>query len=423
MTVFEIITLLVVITAIFGFINIKFLKLPATIGLMLISIVFTNGILLAAKYFPSIGTMAQSFVGEIDFKTVLIDVMLCFLLFAGALHLDIKKLKSLLWPVLSMASLGVIMSMFITGWLVFIVFGWLGIDPPFIQCLLFGAIIAPTDPIATLGILKQVNVPKKLELKIASESLFNDGLGVVAFLTVLGIASTSGGSFSVFDIGTLFVEEVIGGAVLGLVLGYGCYYLMKLIEDYEVEVMLSIALVMGGYVLASKLHFSGPLTVVVAGILIGNKARSEAMEDEVRNYMDKFWELLDLMLNSFLFVLIGFEFINLTLNPIWIYGGLCAIVITLLARFLSILGPVRFFSKKRDFLPHTATIMTWGGLRGGLSLALVLSISESLNRDLWLTVCYTVVLFSIVVQGLTIKPLVKRLILSKIKGLKKSDKE
>ncbi len=413
MTVFEIITLLVVITAIFGFINIKWLKLPATIGLMLISIVFTNGVLLASKFFPAIGEMAHGFINNIDFKTVLIDVMLCFLLFAGALHLDIKKLRNLLWPVLSMASLGVVGSMFITAVLTYGVFGLLGLDVPFIQCLLFGAIIAPTDPIATLGILKQVNVPKKLELKIASESLFNDGLGVVAFLTVLGIATTGGASFSMLEVGELFFTEAVGGCVLGLGLGYACFWLMSLIEDYEVEVMLSIALVMGGYVLASKLHFSGPLTVVVAGILIGNKARSEAMEDEVRNYMDKFWELLDLMLNSFLFVLIGFEFINLTLNAVWIYAGLCAIVITLLARFISIVGPVRFFSKKRDFLPHTATIMTWGGLRGGLSLALVLSISENLNRELWLTVCYTVVLFSIVVQGLTIKPLVKKLILNK----------
>jgi len=281
-------------------------------------------------------------------------------------------------------------------------------DVAFIYCLLFGALISPTDPIAVLGILKKANVPKKLETKIVGESLFNDGIGVVVFLTIYNIAQSGAGKISVSDVAFLFVEEVFGGIILGLILGWITYRLLKSIDNYEIEVIITLAMVMGGYLLASKIHFSGPLTMVVAGLVVGNDTiRESSMSEITEQYVDKFWELIDVFCNAILFVLIGLEMLILAYDQDYFFIGIITIGVVLLARYISLLLPVKLFSKKLDFVKNTNLIMTWGGLRGGISIALALSLADYMYRDLFLMITYIVVVFSILVQGLTVGKLVK----------------
>jgi CPA1 family monovalent cation:H+ antiporter len=284
----------------------------------------------------------------------------------------------------------------------------MGLDISFIYCLLFGALISPTDPIAVLGILKKAGVPKKLEAKIVGESLFNDGVGVVIFLTIFQIAALQSGHIEVLDIATLFGQEVIGGIILGLLLGWVTYRLMRSIDDYDIEVIITLAAVMGGTVIAHKFHLSAPLAMVTAGLIVGNDTvRDSAMSKITENYVDKFWELIDILLNTILFVLIGMEMLVLTTKGEYIFAGLLAIPIILLCRYASLLLPINFFKKKLDFVPKTNLIMTWGGLRGGISIALALGLTEAMHRDLFLVITYIVVVFSIIVQGLTVGKLVK----------------
>ena len=462
--IFEICSIVIVLSAMFGYVNVKFLKLPNTIGLTIVAIAFT-GFLFASTYFTEFFLdAAENLISQIDFETVLLDVMLGFLLFAGALHTNFDQLRVQRWPVLVFSTIGVLASTFICATLVYFVFGLIGIQTHYIHCLLFGALISPTDPIAVLGILKQAGVPKILETKIVGESLFNDGVGVVVFLTIFSIAS--GGihrdgdelptsqlnrnvpiklvavdssddqtmkaptitatteltekkhdrppptkSNRAISVIKLFGTEVLGGLLLGLILGYGTFFLLRSIDDYEIEVLITLACVMGGYSLASAFHLSAPLAMVVAGLIVGNDTvRGTAMSQQTELYVNKFWELIDIMLNAVLFVLIGLEILILNVTEQYLFAAGIAIVIVLVSRFLSLLIPVRFFAKKLDFVPHTATIMTWGGLRGGISIALALSLSGSMNRDLFLTVTYAVVIFSIVVQGLTVGPLARKLI-------------
>jgi len=280
----------------------------------------------------------------------------------------------------------------------------------YIYCLLFGALISPTDPIAVLGILKDANAPKKLETKIVGESLFNDGVGVVVFIVLFKIAQQGIDSMSFGDVGLLFIEEVIGGIVLGLVAGWGAFRLMKVIDHYETEVIITLALVMGISALAHYLHVSGPLAVVVAGIFLGNKAPKIAWSETTHVYVDKFWELLDVLLNAILFVLIGLELLVISMNGDYLIFGLIAIPIALFARYIALAGPVKLFEKKLDFIPKTNLIMTWGGIRGGISIALALSLEPQMERELFLTVTYVIVVFSIIAQGLTIGNLVKRVL-------------
>jgi len=408
MELFTVITILVVFSAVFGYINERFLKMPNTIGLMSITIAFTL-ILIGISYFDdTLLEKEKQFILSIDFQAVLLDVMLSFLLFAGALHTNFQQLKVQRKPILTFATFGTITSTFIIGVFIYCLLQVINLEVDFIYCLLFGALISPTDPIAVLGILKKVGAPKKLETKIVGESLFNDGVGVVIFLTIYQIAK-GGNDFELGHIAELFLVEVIGGIALGLVLGWVTYRLLKSINDYDIEVIITIALVMGGTVIAQKLYLSAPLAMVTAGLLVGNDTNREAsMSGITEQYVDKFWELVDILLNTILFVLIGMEMLILTFDKNYILAGLLAIPLLLFARYLSLMLPIKIFAKKLDFVPNTNIIMTWGGLRGGISIALALSLTQEMHRDLFLVITYIVVVFSIIVQGLTVGKIIKR---------------
>lgn len=417
MDYFVIASILVFISAFFGYLNVRFIKLPNTIGLTVITILFTLGVF-ALSYFDDTLLNAERYIiTHIDFRSVLLDIMLSFLLFAGALHTDLQKLRELRWPILTFATFGVLVSTFLVGTIIYFMLQGIGLEVQFINCLLFGALISPTDPIAVLGILKKANVPKKLEIKIVGESLFNDGVGVVIFLTIFGIASGSSGDFSMTNVLTLFIHEVGGGLLWGAILGWITVRLMKSIDDYDIEVIITLATVMTGTIVAQYLHISAPLAMVVAGLMVGgNTARKMAMSELTENYVDKFWELIDILLNTLLFVLIGMELLVLDLEPEFVLAGLLAIPIALICRYASLVIPVNVFAKRLDFVPNTNLIMTWGGLRGAISIALALGLTYEMHRELFLVMTYVVVIFSIIVQGLTVGKLVKKL-RRKISGL------
>lgn len=410
MDFYAIATILIVLSAIFGYINVKFLELPNTIGLMLITIVFTLVVLGISYFDTTLLDKERELIGSIDFGKLLLDVMLSFLLFAGALHTNFQQLKIQRKPILAFATIGTFISTFLVGIFVFYGLKIINLPTDFIYCLLFGALISPTDPIAVLGILKKVGAPKKLETKIVGESLFNDGVGVVIFITIYGIASTGMEHFSLAHTGLEFIKEVGGGLLLGGILGYLTYVLLKSINDYDTEVIITIAAVMGGTLLAQYLHISAPLAMVVAGLIVGNDTvRQSSMSEVTEQYVDKFWELVDVLLNTVLFVMIGMELLVLTFEKEYFLAGILAIPAILFARYLSLLLPIKFYKKKLDFIKNTNAIMTWGGLRGGISIALALSLTDAMHKDLFLVMTYTIVVFSIIGQGLTVGKLIKKL--------------
>ena len=409
MDYYTITAILTVLTALFGYINVRFFKLPITIGLMIITLLFTIILVLIGQFDDTLLLTEKAFITSIDFETVLLDIMLSFLLFAGALHTNFDQLRVQRGPVLVFATLGVLASTFLVGIFMFYLLKLIGSDVPFIYCLLFGALISPTDPIAVLGILKKAGVPKKLETKIVGESLFNDGVGVVVFLTIFSIAK-SPTAVEPIEIIELFGIEVIGGIALGVALGWITYRLLKSINSYEIEVIITLATVMGGTVLAHKWHMSAPLAMVAAGLIVGHDTvRNSAMSEITETYVDKFWELIDVLLNTLLFVMIGMEMLVLTFELNYIIAGLLSIPLVLLCRYLSLWLPVKFFAKRLDFVPKTTFIMTWGGLRGGISIALALSLTRDMHKELFLVITYAIVIFSIIVQGLTVEPIVKKL--------------
>lgn len=405
MSLIETITILVCLSAVFSYVNHRYIKLPVTIGLMAIALVMSLALLLLGKLGYGIQAEAESFIRGIDFDETLLHGMLSFLLFAGALHVNLDDLLEQKWFIGTLACLGVIVSAGIIGALTYLLLGWIGLSIPFIGCLLFGALISPTDPIAVLGILKNAKAPKQLEIKITGESLFNDGVGVALFLVLLGVAET--GTITPGSIVLLFVEEAVGGAVIGLALGYLTYVMLKSINQHHIEILLTLALVMGGYALADALHTSGPIAVVVSGLLIGNHGRHLAMSETTREYLDTFWELIDELLNAVLFVLIGLEVLALTFKAEYLEAGLIAIPLVLFARFVSVSLPVQVFRLFQEFTERATLILTWGGLRGGISVAMALSLPPSPYRDVLITMTYIVVVFSILVQGLTIEHLVR----------------
>lgn len=409
MDYYSIASILIVISAVFGYINVRFLKLPTTIGLMLITIILTILLLIIGQFNDTLLLQEKEFISSIDFETILLDVMLSFLLFAGALHTNFEQLRVQRAPVLVFATLGTLTSTFLVGILIYFLLQILGLNVELIYCLLFGALISPTDPIAVLGILKKANAPKILETKIVGESLFNDGVGVVVFLTIFSLAASPNSDLGFTHVIKLFAEEVIGGIALGLILGWLTYKLLKSIDDYEVEVIITIATVMGGTMLAEHLHTSAPLAMVTAGLFVGNdRVRESAMSESVETYIDKFWELIDVLLNTILFVLIGMEMLILTLNFNAIVAGLIAVPLVLLCRYLSLWFPIKFFAKKLGFVRNTNLIMTWGGLRGGISIALALSLKPEMHRELFLVITYVIVIFSIIGQGLTVESIIKK---------------
>jgi len=398
--------ILVTLSAIFMYINVKFIKLPNAIGLMLIALIMSLGLLVSGLLFPSLIPYYELLIQSIDFNKTLMSGMLSFLLFAGALHVNIDDLLEQKWIITIMATLGVVGSTFLIGGVVYYFLPVLGLEIPFIFALVFGALISPTDPIAVLGILKQVGAPKSLETKMTGESLFNDGVGVVVFSVILGIALGHGDA-SLSHISFLFFEEAIGGAFFGGVIGWVVYKLLKSIDHYEVEILLTLALVLGGYSLASYLHLSGPIAMVVAGLLIGNHGKAFAMSENTHTQLFSFWSLIDEFLNSVLFVLIGLEVLILSLSTQYVIAGLLVIPIVLLSRGVCVWISVNLMKSVDTFSPHVVKILTWGGLRGGISVALALSIPESESRDLIIVMTYIVVVFSILVQGLTMKPLIQ----------------
>jgi len=411
MDLFSIITILVVVSAAFAYINERFFKLPYTIGAMVIAILMSSVLTITGWMNPDFTNPLKVLISQIDFSAVIMEILLSFLLFAGALHTNFDQLKVQRGPILAFATFGVLLSTFLIGVSMYYLLQLFGLQVEWVHCFLFGALISPTDPIAVLGILKQVGVPKVLETKIVGESLFNDGIGVVVFLTIFGIAQTGLENVTAGEIGLLLLEEVGGGILLGLAMGYVAYRLMKSIDDYSVEVLITIAIVMGGYLLAQALHFSGPLAVVVAGLFVGHdRVRDASMSASTELYVDKFWETWDALLNGVLFVLIGLEILVLPFERTYIISGLIAIPVILLARLVALSIPIYFYEKKLEFVRHTRLIMTWGGLRGGISIALALTLTADMSRDLFLIITYVVVIFSIVVQGLTIGKVANRLI-------------
>ena len=408
MEILNTIAILLTLSAIFAYLNFRFFKLPTAIGIMLISLVLSLLLLVAGKIgFFDVSQQASSLIQGVDFHTALINGMLSFLLFAGALHINLNELSKQKWVILILASVGVISSTFIIGGMSWVILNALELNISFIYCLLFGALISPTDPIAVLGILKTVGVPKSLEIKISGESLFNDGVAVVVFLVLLGIA-TGQGEASVSSISILLMQEVIGGAVYGLIIGGLCFYMLRSVNNYQVEVLLTLALVMGGYALATAIHVSGPIAMVVSGLLIGNHGRVFAMSPSTREHLDMFWELIDEILNAVLFLLIGLEVLILVYHTEYFLAALALIPVVLLSRFISVSIPIQIMKNVRDFSPGVTRLMTWGGLRGGISVALALSLPKGSEREVILAVTYALVIFSILVQGLTLGSLVKQ---------------
>lgn len=401
----------IVATALLSYANHRWTKLPTTIGVMAIALLLTITVIALEQFGVDAGARDYEarFLRSIDFSDVLMQGMLSFLLFAGSLHIDLTALRRFAWQVAGLAVLGTLLSTVLIGAGIWMLMPWFGLPLPLLYCLLFGCLISPTDPIAVMGILKSANAPGDLELVIAGESLFNDGVGVVLFSLVLsmlvsGVAPSAGSAMM------LLMREAGGGLALGAVLGYFAYRLLKSIDEYRVEVLLTLATVIGGYSLASHLHVSGPLAMVVAGLIIGNGGRAYAMSDTTRRYTDMFWELIDEMLNATLFVLLGMEVLVIEFSWPRLAAGAAVIAVTLAARALTVGLPVRAAGKRFGLPPGSSRVLVWGGLRGGISVALALSLPIGPARDLILALTYCVVVFSILVQGLTVSWVVRGMV-------------
>lgn len=405
---------LITISALLSYFNYRTLKLPTTIGVMLSALALSLGLIGLGTLGFGLEQKASSILRDIQFDRTLMHGMLSFLLFAGSLHVNLEDLKKEKWVIASLTTFGLLISTFLIGGLMYGILSFLGIQIRFIESLLFGALISPTDPIAVLSILRTAKAPKTLETKIAGESLFNDGIAVVIFLVLVGMAfggddTSAHGATTFSGVALLFAQETLGGVVFGFVAGLATYYLIKTVDDYSVELMLTLALVAGGYTLATHLHLSGPIAMVVAGLFIGNHGRAFGMSARTRQHLDTFWLLVDDILNTVLFVLIGLEVLVLSFTGQIFMAGLAAIPVVLFARFISVGIPIQMLRLKRSFAPGVIKIMTWGGLRGGISVALALSLPPGDVRDALLAMTYMVVIFSVVVQGLTIGKLVKKL--------------
>jgi monovalent cation:H+ antiporter, CPA1 family len=407
LSVLEISAIFLSITALLTYVNHRFIGLPTTIGVMVISMILSMvAIFLGFLGFDDLIDYEVSLLDQLDFTEVLLDGMLSMLLFAGALHVNVSDLRRYKLPIGILACVGTLLSTVIIAGALYLVLPLLGFDLAFIWCLLFGALISPTDPIAVMGILQSAGAPKSIETVIAGESLFNDGIGVVIFVLLLGVLS-SGDIPSTYHVAHSLAVEAGGGIVFGLVLGCILYYLLKSIDSYQEEVLLTLAGVIGGYALASHWHLSGPLAMVMMGLMVGNHGRSMAMSDKTRHYVDLFWELIDEILNAILFVLIGLEVVMIAFSSnLFVAGGL-TILIALLARLIVVGTTTTIFNKQLALPSGAWKVLTWGGLRGGISVALVLQLPDGTQRDILLTLTYAVVVFSILIQGLSIGKVAK----------------
>ena len=407
MGLFEITTIVIVLTAIFSFLNCRYVRLPTTIGVMAISLTVSLGLLGLGEIWPAFRLQAAGLVAHIDFNRTLLHGMLAFLLFAGAQHVQLEELLREFLPVTLLSVVGTIISMFLIGVLAHLVMHLGGIELPIAWCLLFGALISPTDPVAVIGVMRKLNAPLVLETQIAGESLFNDGVGVVLF-SVLLLAIGGETTPSTLRVAGMVVQQSLGGIAIGLLSGLVINAMLGRIDDYKVELLLSIALAMGSYALADALHLSGPISTVVAGLMIGNQGRLSGMSEASRQNFDTFWELLDEVLNAVLFVLIGLEVLAIPRGKIYLLAAMLCVPVALLARAVSVAGTVGLLRLWRPMRPGTIRILTWGGLRGGLSMAMALAIPPGPYREPIILATYAIVVFSILVQGLTVGKLVKR---------------
>jgi len=403
---FNAVAVLMAFTAGFAYVNHRFVKLPMSIGLMFMSLLLSAAILILELFGVPAGLKADELVTGVDFSKVLLQGMLGLLLFAGALHVNLDDLAEHKLEIIVFSTVGVLTSTLLVGAAVYALSAWAGWEIRPVHCFLFGALISPTDPIAVLGVLKKAGAPKRLETILSGESLFNDGIGVVVFLALLKIAYGSS-QLTAGGVVMLFFKEAAGGIIFGLAAGYLAYRMLRSINNYQVEVIITLALVLGGYALGMALHISAPLAMVAAGILIGNHGRRLAMSEITRSHLDTFWELIDEILNALLFVFIGLEVLVLTLRWDYLVAGLLAVPVALASRMISIGGPVMVLKRRWPYVPRSVLIMTWGGLRGGISVALALSLPPEANRELIVTMTYVVVAFSVLVQGLTVKKLIQ----------------
>ena len=406
----QVVPVFLVITAVLAWVNARYLKLPSTIGVMAAALLLSTATLLLDYLGHSLPRdYAAELFGTIDFSAVLMEGMLSILLFAGALQVDLAHLARYRWQIGLLAVFGTVGAAALIGAGLYYLLPLVGLTLPLAFCLVFGSLIAPTDPISVTGLLRKVGAPANLETVVSGESLFNDGVGIVLFTVLAAVAARHTAPEGVETV-VLLLREAGGGVLFGLVLGYVVYRMLKSIDSYQEEILLTVAAVLGGYSLAHVLHVSGPLAMVAAGILIGNRARARAMSDQTREQLDHFWELLDSMLNAVLFVLIGFEALLLPFSGTLFAAGVFAIAVTLGARLLTAGVPVALLGR-RSGLPEGAwQVLTWGGLRGGISVALALSLPPGPERDALVTITYIVVVFSVLVQGLTVERVVRRVV-------------
>ncbi len=407
MGLLEVAGALLALAALFAWVNQRWIGLPTPIGVMLVALAVSLALALAEAFgLAPAADGARALLARVDFGETVLQGMLSFLLFAGALHVDLSDLARQKRVIGLLATLGLVVSTLIVGFGSWVLLRWLGLELPLVYCLLFGALISPTDPIAVMGILRRAGAPASLETKIVGESLFNDGVAVVLFLVLAGVASGQTEPQPA-AVATLLLQEAVGGALFGLAAGWLVYRMLRAVDSHDVEILLTLALVTGGYALADALHLSGPIAIVVAGLLIGNHGRLLAMSARTREHLDTFWSVLDELLNALLFVLLGLEVLVVSLEAGPLAAGVLMIPLVLLARLISVGLPVAILRPLRRFSPGAVRVLTWGGLRGGVSVALALSLPPGPERDLLLTLTYVVVVFSVLVQGLTVGPVVR----------------
>lgn len=407
---FDAAAILIVLAAALGYLNHRFLGLPSSVGLTIMGAVSSLLVVAIDLVLPhsQVSPSVVAFLGAIDFHETLMNGMLSFLLFAGALHVDWGEMRRGRWPILALSTVGVLISTIIVGFGFFALTALLGVSVPLLWCMVFGALISPTDPVAVMGVLKRAAVPPTLQATVAGESLFNDGVGVVVF-TIIVSAAVGTEAFTIAHAAEAFLFEAGGGILLGLAVGYAGFRAMRSIDDYAVEVMISLAVVMGGYSLAQALHVSGPVAMAVAGLLIGNAGVALAMSDTTRDYLLKFWALIDELLNALLFLVIGLEVIAIAPDPRMVAVGVAAIPLVLAARIVSVGAPLGALRPLLSMGSLAMPTLVWGGLRGGISVALALSLPDGPARTAILAVTYIVVLFSVIVQGATVGALIRRL--------------
>lgn len=409
MDIFIFFSLLITLAAIFSYINVRSLQLPSGVLFIIMGTIIAIVLIFAGHYFPSFTRYIQKTLSEIDFSEFLLGILLSFLLFAGSLRLNLTQMKASGKSIGIFSTVGVLISTFLMGSVAFYTLHLFAFNVPYINCLLFGALISPTDPVAVLSILKRSKISSAIKIKIEGEALFNDGIGIVVFITIMQVAASGTSNLNASSVLLLFLREAIGGIVAGIVIGYAGYKLVRSIDHFQTEILITLAMVMGGYTLCRYLHVSGPLAMVVAGLITGNKSLGEAMSDVTRDYMEKFWEVTEDVLNAVLFILIGLQLALITVQFNLLIIGLIMAALLLLVRYISLWLPALLFFLKSDLKDRTLPVMTWGGLRGGISIALALSLPHTMYKDLFVPVTFTIVLFSIIVQGFSMQWFVKKI--------------